>query len=131
MQKALVAAVLGVALAAGGPALAQSPPSRPSAERPILLIAQLRSGPVGGDVAEQLRPLKTMAEVEAFLTRNSIAYERGRIQVDRRKADPKLLEGIDRLPPGEIFVIPAKDGLLFNQVLRALTPDAAKDMENW
>lgn len=118
-------------LLAAGPAHAQGAAHLPSAERPILLIAQLNSGALPGDAAEQLRPLKTMAEVEAFLASKGIPFSRGRLQLDSRQADAKLLEAIRSLPPGEIFVIPLKDGFAFNQVLRTLTPDAARDVENW
>lgn len=123
-------------LLAGAPPLASAQPAPPpqaaSAERPILLIAQLRSGPVDQTLALQLKPLKTMKEVEAFLKANNIAYGRGRIQVDTRIADSRLVASIARLPPGEIFIVQqGTTAATFNQVIRALTPEDAELVENW
>lgn len=126
----LATIMFSMSLLAASPAFAQ-PQLRPSAERPILLVAQLVSAEFDDSLNAQLRPLKTMKEVEAFLRANKVEYRRLRTQLDTRTADAKLLEGIANLPPGEIFVIPQKGAVLFNQIVRALSDDEAEKIENW
>lgn len=125
-------AIAGFAVAAGlliaPPAAAQSA----TAERPILLLAQIRSQRVDPTLAPEMRPLQTMKEVEAFLKAHNIPYARGRMQLDTRKADRRLSENIGKLPPGEIFVVNQEpNATIFSQVIKALSDEEAERVENW
>jgi hypothetical protein len=126
-----LAACAAATLLAAAPALSQPAPQRASAERPILLVAQLVSGPLDDSLKPRLQPLDTMQEVEAFLQANGVAYNRRRLQIDTRTADKRLVTAIADLPPDEIFVIPQDGNLLFNQVIRALSEKDAALVENW
>lgn len=134
-MKRLIAAVASAGaliLPATALAFAKPAPSQtPSAERPILLIAQLRCSQFDRALAPELEPLTEMKDVEAVLKAHDVACARGHMQLDTRTAQKALLDAIAKLPPGEIFAIPLEDGLTVNQVLRALTPEDAERMENW
>lgn len=129
-MRGLATVMFAAGLLAASPATAQ-PAMHASAERPILLVAQLVSAEFDDSLNEQIRPLKTMKEVEAFLRANKIEYRRLRLQLDTRTADARLVDGVATLPPGEIFVIPQKGAVTFNLVVRALSDEEAEKIENW
>lgn len=119
----LLAAAL---LAAGGPAAAQSTADlQPTPERPFLLLDQVKSVPFPATLAPVFQPLKTLEAVEAALKANKLAYRRGRVLFDTRTARPDFVRAIAGLPRGEIYIIPQADGVTFNVVIKALTPEAA------
>jgi peptidyl-prolyl cis-trans isomerase C len=83
----------------------------------IWTVDQIRMPRVNNPtVLEGLRPLKTLPEIEAFLTANKIPSTKGATQVDVLTLPPELLTQIQKLPPGEIFVLPAQNLLLVNQI---------------
>ena len=120
-------AVLIAALCLAAPAMAQParPPLRPSADRPILLVDQVRSAPFPRAWAPLFQPLKTLEEVEAVLKSKGVPFQRGRSFIDTRTANPELVRTIAALPPGEIFIVPQGRTATFSRVLGALTPEAA------
>jgi hypothetical protein len=124
-----VLAAVGAALATAGVAgraLAQSTADlQPTAERPILLLDQIRSARFGGEIARAVQPAKTLEEVEAILRANGVVYRRARALFDTRGARPDLVKLIAGLPRGEVYVIPQADAVTFNVVVKALTPEAA------
>lgn len=122
---------LGLALMAAlsltAPAMAQpaAAPVRASAERPFLLIDQIRTPPFPAAWAPLFQPLKTLEEVETVLKSKGASYQRGRTVLDTRTMTPDLVKIIAALPPGEVFIVPQAKGVTFNRVLQALTPGAA------
>ena len=87
------------------------------ADRKIFILDQIRMArPKDPAVLKSLEPLKTMDEVEAELTRDHIPFQQGAGTLDAVGADPKLIDQIMKLPPGEIFIVPDKAGLLANQI---------------
>lgn len=87
------------------------------AERKILTLDQLRvPGRPDAKVLKTLEPLKTLPEVEAALTAAGVKYQRGQQKLDVLRVQPELVKEILKLPPGEIFVLPANGGMLINEI---------------
>lgn len=86
-------------------------------QRKIYVVNQLRMmRPSDPALLKTLQPLNTMDAVEAALTQNHIAFEKGVGTLDSLGADPKLVDQIAKLPANEIFIIPAGNQLLVNQI---------------
>lgn len=86
-------------------------------ERKIFLVDQIRMArPSDPAVLKALEPLKTLEEIEVELKKDHIAYQRASGTLDAVGPDPRLIEAVLKLPPGEIFVVPGPEGLLVNQI---------------
>src|SRR5262245_60968658 len=76
----------------------------------IYLVEQLIvPGKLPPTLAEKLKPLKTLQQVEDLLKTNNLPFGWQRGQLNTALLDPRLVQEIDRLPPGEVFVIPQAD----------------------
>jgi EpsD family peptidyl-prolyl cis-trans isomerase len=100
------------------------------AQRKILEIDQIRAqGPISQAQLKQLQPLNTLDDIQAWLVKNNIQYRRGSAELDPVSTDPNLMAGILKLPPGEVFVVPAAPDILINRIVstrsQPLTGDAA------
>jgi hypothetical protein len=85
--------------------------------RKVFVVDQIRMArPADADVMRESQPLKTMQEVQNFLTSKHIDYRRVTDNIDAVGSDPKLIDTILRLPAGEIFTLPSGFEVLFNQV---------------
>jgi len=90
------------------------------AERKIFTVDQIRMGrPNNPAVLQQLQPLKTLEEVTSVLQANGIAFQRVEGKIDGLSIQPELMIQIAKLPPGEMFVIPANGGLVVNAIRSA------------
>jgi EpsD family peptidyl-prolyl cis-trans isomerase len=86
-------------------------------QRKLLVVDQLRmERPRDPAVLKAFEPLKTMAQVQAQLDADHLAYQKGVGTIDSLGVEPKLLAQILKLPPGEIFILPAGQGLQVNQI---------------
>ncbi|MFZ5720240.1 MAG: hypothetical protein ACOY5Y_12355 [Pseudomonadota bacterium] len=85
------------------------------ANRKVLFVDQIIAAPNKID-PERLRPLKTFGEVKALLDAEGVQYQENAVTLDTLSANPRLVEGVTNLPPGEIFVIPQGGSMVFNQV---------------
>jgi EpsD family peptidyl-prolyl cis-trans isomerase len=100
------------------------------AERKIWLVDQIRIGrPRDPAALKALQPLKTLPQVEAQLNQLHIPYQTLQTIFDTVGEDPKFAESIAKLPAGEIFIFPAGEGFLINQIretkIAPLTGDPA------
>ncbi|MGH7024047.1 MAG: hypothetical protein ACREEB_10715 [Caulobacteraceae bacterium] len=87
------------------------------AQRKIYIVDQLRMArPSDPAVLKALQPLKTLPQVEAQLDQDHLPYAKGVGSLDALGAEPKLIDQIVKLPPGEIFIIPSGAQLLVNQI---------------
>ena len=87
------------------------------AQRKIFVVDTIRMArPSDPNVIKGLQPLKTLPDVDAFLTANHIEHARTSGNIDAVGADPRLVDAIVKLPPGEVFLYPANGVLLVNQV---------------
>jgi EpsD family peptidyl-prolyl cis-trans isomerase len=86
-------------------------------ERKIFLVDQIRMArPSDPSVLKALEPLKTLEAIEVELKKDHIAYQRASGTLDAVGPDPRLIEAVMKLPPGEIFVVPGPEGLLVNEI---------------
>lgn len=63
-----------------------------------------------------LKPTKTLEEVEAMLKERRIDYRRSLQSLDTLRSEPQLSAAIEKLPPGEPFVLPEAGGFTVNRV---------------
>lgn len=126
-RRLVIAALLAAGLMSAPMAAAGQPAGAPAptAERPILVLDQVRSGLIPSKLMSAIQPLKTLEEVEALLKANDLAYRRGIALIDSRSAPAELVKLIAGLPPGEVFVLPDGGGATFNRVVRAVSPQEA------
>lgn len=88
------------------------------ANRQVLVVNQLLAQ--RGDVTpEQLRPLKTLDEVRAFYDSKSMPTQANVATIDTLTLPPNVAQQIQQLPPGEVFVLPQRNELVFNQIIEA------------
>jgi peptidyl-prolyl cis-trans isomerase C len=100
------------------------------AERKIFVLDQLRMPrPADPKIYEELKPLNTLDDVITVLNHENIKFERGDARLDAAGADPKLVDAVVKLPPHELFLLPANGLLLVNQIkdvtIQPFTGDAA------
>jgi EpsD family peptidyl-prolyl cis-trans isomerase len=88
------------------------------AERKVLIIDQLIAGP-NKIPQERLKPINTFDELRTILDAEKVPYQLNVATVDTLSANEAILAQVNKLPPGEIFVIPQGGGLLFNKVVDA------------
>jgi EpsD family peptidyl-prolyl cis-trans isomerase len=88
-------------------------------ERKIFSVDQVRVARVTDpNLVKAIQPLNTLPDVEALLTKENIQFQAGAGSIDSIGSDPKLVEAIAKLPPGEVFVFPSGDGGMFIDQVR-------------
>jgi EpsD family peptidyl-prolyl cis-trans isomerase len=86
-------------------------------QRKIFSIDYIRMPrPADPAIIKALEPLKTLVQVDAQLTAEKIPHQRATGNLDSVGADPRMVEAILKLPPGELFVLPVGNALLVNQI---------------
>jgi hypothetical protein len=116
---AILAGLMAVAVLTGpvmAPAM-QRPTSPGQLLGPVYVVDQLRCGAPPKELMPQLQPLHDLPEVEALLRKSGISCVAARAYLDTNAADPRLVAGINNLPPGEIFVTPAGQAVMFNKII--------------
>jgi hypothetical protein len=113
-RSGLFATLIGaMAAGVGTAAMARAP-----AQAPVTYtIEQLRTGPLTPAMQQQMVPLHTLAEVESLLKANRIAFA---WTVGDLRADalaPETASQIAALPPREVFVIPAANGVVIGVII--------------
>lgn len=87
------------------------------AERKIYTLDQIQfQQPEDIRRLQAFEPLTTMDQVEAKLIEDRIQYRRAPAQLDSVGANPELIAQINRLPAGEIFLIPTGQVVLANLI---------------
>lgn len=87
-------------------------------ERKLLIIDQiLFPMPADRSKLKQYQPLKTLDEVEQKLAVQGIQYRRAPTSFDTMQLPAEMTRNIMALPPGEVFVVPAGDGLTANRIV--------------
>lgn len=87
------------------------------ADRKILLVDQIRMAPMSDPAKlKALEPMKTLEEIEAYLTAQKIPYQRGAARIDVMTLNPQVTEQILKLPPGEVFVVPTPQMVFINKI---------------
>ena len=92
------------------------------AERKIYTIDQIQfQQPEDIRKLQAFEPLTTMDQVESKLIEDGIQYRRAPTQLDTVGANPELIAQINRLPAGEIFLIPTGQVVLANLITGSKT----------
>ncbi len=87
------------------------------AQRKIFEVDQVRfPQPTDPEVLKAFQPLKTLDEVTALLTANKVPFRAGRSEIDALSVDPAIVAQIVKLPPGEVFMVPANNLLVANRI---------------
>jgi peptidyl-prolyl cis-trans isomerase C len=83
------------------------------ANRKVYLLDQIQFQ-APGDIARlrEFAPLQTMEQVERKLIEDRIEYRRGAARMDSVGMDPAMVRQIERLPEGEVFIVPNR-GVIF------------------
>jgi len=101
------------------------------AERKIFEVDQIRMNqPSDRAILAKLQPLKTLDEVVKLLTESNLPFQRGTTAIDAVGQNPKLIDAIVALPPQEVFVFPAGNQIMINQVKSARTEPFTGDAAN-
>lgn len=87
------------------------------AERKLLTVDQIRMArPKSEADLKEFLPLKTLPEFEALLNQKGIQFQRTAAVIDTGSTDPNMVAQIEKLPPGEVFMVPANGMVLANQI---------------
>lgn len=86
------------------------------AQRRIMLLDQLQTGPIPPAVVEKMRPLKTIDEVANLLQENKVEFRRGNGAIDPLAIDPKVLQQIRATGEQEVFVTPGPQGVQVSRI---------------
>lgn len=88
------------------------------ANHKVFTVDQLRL-PVITDakVLEELKPLNDLDVIGRVLTGHGIRYTSSKATVDSLSVDPRLLDQIVKLPPGEVFVVPNQNMMIANKIV--------------
>jgi EpsD family peptidyl-prolyl cis-trans isomerase len=97
-------------------------------QRKILVVEQIIAGPNKIPPAKFV-PIKTLDEVRSLLSAENVPHQENVTTIDTFSADPRLVDQLAKLPAGEVFVIPQRGSLTFNQIVQsrpgAVTGDLA------
>lgn len=85
-------------------------------ERKIFTVEQVQMARPNADMAKDLIPMKTMDSVLAYLTEKKVPFKHDSGPMDAVGQDPRLVDAIEKLPKGEIFIIPVNGGITVNAV---------------
>ncbi len=87
------------------------------AERKIFTVDQIQfQAPKDPRILQKYQPLKTMDEVAAMLKADGLQFRRAPTTLDVATANPQLVEQVLKLPPTEIFIIPAGQVMVANKI---------------
>jgi EpsD family peptidyl-prolyl cis-trans isomerase len=86
------------------------------ANRRTLIVDQLIVAP-NSISADRFRPLNTLEEVRALLSAEKVPHQANVATLDTLSIDPRLIEQINKLPPGEVFIVPQRGAFVFNRIV--------------
>ena len=79
-------------------------------------------------LAAALQPLNTLEEVRALLTARKIAFTNGSGELDAFTVDPRLVEQLIKLKPGEVFVLPQNNVVLVGTIASMRSDPVANNL---
>ena len=99
------------------------------ANRKVYIVDQLRmQAPSDPKLAAELKPLNTLDDIAKVLQSKGIRFEQARGALDSLELGSGIVTQIEKLPAGEIFVLPMGNVLVANKIIEARVapvPDAA------
>lgn len=94
----------------------------------IMVVDQLVARPNGKITPDQLKAMKTLEEVKSLFDAQGVPYRENVATVDTLNTDPRMVEQIDKLPAGEVFIVPQQGALMFNRISSSKTLPIRGDM---
>jgi EpsD family peptidyl-prolyl cis-trans isomerase len=106
---------------------AVTPPTRKEAEdyvannpakfanRRIFILDQV-TAPAGQWTDDQIAALKTLEELKSMLDARSVPYQESAAAIDTLTVAQDTLQGVEKLPPGEVFIFRQGYAYVFNRV---------------
>jgi EpsD family peptidyl-prolyl cis-trans isomerase len=87
------------------------------ANHKVFTVDQLRIPPINDPkIIEELKPLNSLEAIGQVLAGHGIRFTAAKATIDALAVDPALLNQIEKLPPGEVFVVPASNMLIANKI---------------
>lgn len=96
------------------PNLSTVPPVIPNR---VYVVEQVVTAKLPPELIQQMQPLKTLRQVEELLKANNVPYGWRKADMNSAALPPAVLELIEKLPPGEVFVMPAGATLTMNVIV--------------
>jgi peptidyl-prolyl cis-trans isomerase C len=87
------------------------------ADRKLVTVDQIRmAAPKTQEELKEFLPLHSLTEFEALLSKKGADYQRSASVIDSGSTDPGMMTQIEKLPPGEPFMVPSAGMVLVNQI---------------
>jgi EpsD family peptidyl-prolyl cis-trans isomerase len=99
------------------------------ANHKVFSVDQLRIPPISDPkIIEELKPLNSLEAIGQVLAGHGIRFTAAKAQIDALAVDPALLNQIEKLPPGEVFVVPASNMLIANKIAETTVVPVPNDL---
>jgi EpsD family peptidyl-prolyl cis-trans isomerase len=85
------------------------------ANRKIYILDRI-AAPAGQISKDQLVALKSLEELKTMLDSRGIGYQESAAAIDSLTAETDTVQGVEKLPPGEVFIFPEGNAYIFNRV---------------
>lgn len=99
------------------------------ANRKVYMVDQLRMPPTNDPkLLSDLKPLNTLDDIAHLLQQRNIRFDAGRATLDSVDLGSSLVNQIDKMPAGNIFILPIGNALVANKIDETKVipvPDAA------
>lgn len=87
------------------------------AQRTIYMVDQITFQPTDIAMLKAIAPMKTLDQLQQFLVEKGARYRRAPGTLDAARMDPTMLEQLQKLPAGEVFVIPVRGELVASTII--------------
>jgi len=85
------------------------------AERRIFILDRIVA-PAGALKKEKIAALKTLEELRVVLDQGGIPYQESAAAIDTLTASSETVKGVEKLPPGEVFIFAQGNAWVFNRI---------------
>lgn len=88
------------------------------ANHKVFIVDQIRMPPTNDPkLLADLKPLNTLEDIARLLSQRGIRFETGRATIDSLALGSQIVTQVEKLPAGEIFVIPAGNLMIANKIV--------------
>jgi EpsD family peptidyl-prolyl cis-trans isomerase len=103
------------------------------AQRKVFTVEQIRIGSSKNPkLFDELKALNNLDDIAALLNRENTTFVRGMATIDAVGQDPKIVEGLLKLPPNEVFLMAQNGGAVAGQIHKAtVVPFAGEPAINY
>jgi EpsD family peptidyl-prolyl cis-trans isomerase len=101
------------------------------ANRKVFTVDQLRLPAVNDPkLFAELKPLNSLDDIGRVLQAHGIQYSTAKGTLDVLSLDPTLVANLEKLPPGEVFVVPSGNMLVANKITDTKVVPVPDDVAN-